>query len=669
MKLTSHEITQIRESFYAVKTREDMLALINVIQSYLYPKNKPIRIRSLNYYAHPKLSSTKRYAVYTITKKNGKERIIHAPIEGLKLIQECLNCIFSILFLPNINVMGYVKGKSIVDNARIHFSKHYIYNTDLQNFFSYIQLHRVKTVLKLPPFCLDGDREPLAFWLANLCCVEGVLPQGAPTSPILSNVICQNLDRRLNGIAKRFGAAYTRYADDITFSSFKNVFQQEFEAELEKVITAQGFKINIAKTRLQKGGYKQIVTGLTVNEKVNVSQKFIKEIRAMLHNWQKLGLPAATEKFLEKYKHLPKEKQPYFKKVVKGRVDFLGMVRGKNDGVYQKYLNQFIQLNPIAPLKEKAIQFHTQQNVKKEVKQLNTTAPLAQQNSKKEAKSYHAPLDTSHFLQLFRNSKGLKFLSHKFDVVNELFNADEIVKIAKQEFKENTEERYKIPRSLWMRIDYFAFKNQEEKGIAFPVFWKRADVVEWCKHNPSMHPIQNPVFAKEIEDFKNSIEIRAPKLEELMINLLKKIVDDKYTDIQLILQDVRTANFYTDVERFTTGLSAIFCSIKERIKPGDKLAFTFKRQVDGILIKRAIHILHYNSKASKSSEDIYEGSGDFNNAKKAFRGICDWYVEGVFTDGCARIGMLRKENIGEAINKDIDKESVLGFKHILIFYS
>lgn len=117
------------------------------------------------------------------------------------------------------------------------------------------------------PFNLNDDKEPLAFLLASLCThpfeIDGetktVLPQGSPTSPTITNILCQKLDRRLMGLAKRFGATYTRYADDITFSSPHNICNlDDFNNELKRIIEDdQQLTINPAKTRLQKDGYRQ----------------------------------------------------------------------------------------------------------------------------------------------------------------------------------------------------------------------------------------------------------------------------------------------------------------------------------------------------------------------------------------------------------------------------
>ncbi len=358
MQLSEEYIDCIRKQFVEMQCKEDLLALLNYSKNIIYPLNedyesKPLRLKSLSFYADYRLSLNKRYETFTIKKKTGKDRNIAAPRSGLKLIQRCLNLVLVAIYEPKTYVTGFVNEKSIVDNARIHAGKRYIYNIDLQDFFATITLHRVKATLGTEPFNLKDTREPLAFLIANLCCIEisekvAVLPQGAPTSPVLSNIICQKLDKRLSGLARRFGAKYSRYADDITFSADNDAFNQEFKTEMRRIIEDQGFKINESKVRLQSDGYRQEVTGLTVNEKANVSKRYIRSVRAMLNNWEKLGYEQAERKFLQFYqadKGYIKKAKPSFRLVLWGKLQYLKMVRGKTDVISQKYLEQYERLN------------------------------------------------------------------------------------------------------------------------------------------------------------------------------------------------------------------------------------------------------------------------------------------------------------------------------------
>jgi retron-type reverse transcriptase len=163
---------------------------------------------------------------------------------------------------------------------------------------------------------------------------RNVLPQGAPTSPVITNIVCQRLDYLLTGVAKRFGLNYSRYADDITFSAMYDVFQaeSEFQKELHRIITEQGFHIKESKTRLQKNGYRKEVTGLLVNEHVNVQQRYIKQLRMWLYYWERYGEEKAYGFFLQQYLadkgHIVKGK-PNMANVIKGSLITLKWLRGR----------------------------------------------------------------------------------------------------------------------------------------------------------------------------------------------------------------------------------------------------------------------------------------------------------------------------------------------------
>ena len=180
-----------------------------------------------------------------------------------------------------------------------------------------------------------------------------VLPQGAPTSPVITNMICDKLDHRLAGLAKRFGLHFSRYADDITFSSMHNVYQTggAFRKELQRIITDQGFTINEAKTRLQKKGARQEVTGIIVSEKLNVTQKYVREIRNILYMWDRYGYNVAYSKFYPKYKeekgHV-KKGNPDLINVIDGKLMYLKMVKGENDSVYVSLYTKFCKLAELA---------------------------------------------------------------------------------------------------------------------------------------------------------------------------------------------------------------------------------------------------------------------------------------------------------------------------------
>ena len=348
MHVQQQHTDEIKGRFQKLESGQDLVDLLNYSKRLLYPDvkdSKPIQLKSVTYYANPKLCG-KRYYQFHIGKKSGGKRTITAPFSGLKLIQRCLNLILTVVFTPHPAAMGFANNKSVADNAGLHTKKNYVYNTDLKDFFPSIAFRRVKTVLELPPFKLKDE---LAFLIANLCCYKGFLPQGAPASPVLTNMICQRLDRKLYKLSKESGCTYSRYADDITFSSCRHIYKPggKFLKALKRIIKEENFSVNESKIRLQRREYRQVVTGIIVNEKVNLDRRYIQKVRAMLHNWEKHGYEKAKAKFLVHYKsdkgHV-KTGSPEFMNVLAGKLEYMKMIRGNNDLLYKKYADQFLSL-------------------------------------------------------------------------------------------------------------------------------------------------------------------------------------------------------------------------------------------------------------------------------------------------------------------------------------
>jgi RNA-directed DNA polymerase len=329
MSPTSPDNTAFGQLLQSASSFNDVLCLLNTDAKY------PISSRKLLYQLK---NSARLYASFEIPKKTGGIRTINAPQKTLKFIQKRFAVALQQLSTPSPSANAYIAERSIVTNAKVHVQKKYVLNLDLENFFPSISIGRVVTVLQLPPLRIQPK---VASMIAKLCCYEDSLPQGAPTSPVLSNVICQRLDRRIESLVRSHAIVYTRYADDLTFSS-DEPFQNGFLSHLDSIIKEEGFTINLKKVRLQLQNSRQEVTGVTVNEKVNVPQRFIREIRAMLHNWETLGYEAAQQKFLIHY--LPKKPggngEAQLCNVVAGKINYLKMVRGGDDPVYQKLKDQ-----------------------------------------------------------------------------------------------------------------------------------------------------------------------------------------------------------------------------------------------------------------------------------------------------------------------------------------
>jgi len=364
MKIEQSHKDYIKKQFAELKSKEDLVQLLSVAKIMLYCEEcKPFQLKSLTYYANPKVCK-KRYKTFTIKKKTGANRTINAPVKGFKSILRSLNFILQCMYEPHQAATGFVMDKSIVNNAKKHVGHHYVLNIDLKDFFHSFDRNRVKMGFIFEPFNLGGDKEPLAFLLASLCThpieingeIKTVLPQGSPTSPTLTNILCEKLDRRLNGLANRFGATFTRYADDITFSSPHNIYNDEaFNNELKRIIEEdQDLAINPKKTRLQKAGYRQEVTGLIVNEKVNVRRRYVKQIRMWLYYWEKYGYEKAEQIFKRDYiadKGHVKNINSHLVNVLDGKLEFLKMVKGTEDSTYQGLKGRFGKLigyeNPI----------------------------------------------------------------------------------------------------------------------------------------------------------------------------------------------------------------------------------------------------------------------------------------------------------------------------------
>lgn len=274
-----------------MNTYEDITSLNELSKIINTPKKK------LTYVLYVKKVEN-LYTSFKLSKKNGGERVINAPAKDLKDIQRNIVKILlkqQKVFLYKNNIKtniahAFTEDKSIITNAKVHKNKRFVYNLDLENFFESFHFGRVKGFFEKNKNYLFPENT--ATILAQLTCYNGSLPQGAPSSPIITNLICNILDMKLLKTAKKYKLDFTRYADDLTFSTNdKNFVDQieEFTNKLEIIIKQSGFKINHKKTRLQYKQSRQVVTGLVVNRKVNLKKEFYKDTRAMANSLYKYG--------------------------------------------------------------------------------------------------------------------------------------------------------------------------------------------------------------------------------------------------------------------------------------------------------------------------------------------------------------------------------------------
>ncbi|MFO0606489.1 MAG: reverse transcriptase family protein [Polyangiales bacterium] len=259
------------------------------------------QLRWLTY--HRRGATVVHYRRYEIPKKTGGVRHISAPKPRLAAAQRWVFKNILEKLETAAPAHGFVKHRSLVTGATPHVGKSVVLNLDLKDFFPSFTWRRVKGL-----FVKLGYSEHVATVLALLCTEpprvattldgktyhvalgERVLPQGACTSPAITNALCRRLDARLAGLAKRFGYAYTRYADDLSFASATGKDVNALQWAVRKVLTEEGLAENPAKTHVMRTTDRQEVTRLVVNEKLTVTREYYKTLRATLFNCAKHGL-------------------------------------------------------------------------------------------------------------------------------------------------------------------------------------------------------------------------------------------------------------------------------------------------------------------------------------------------------------------------------------------
>ncbi len=315
-----------------------------------------LRLRDLTWWIVA-LPEERRYHEFEIRRHSGgTPRQISAPIKPLKDIQRRLADLLLAWYAPPPHVHGFVLDRGPTSNARAHRRQEWVLRVDLEDFFPSINFGRVRGLFMAFPFEYPPD---VATVLAQICCHRNELPQGAPTSPIVSNYICRGLDAQLSRLAASERCFYTRYADDICFSTDRTRFPPRLGAlkagdsiageTLAGIIESSGFRLHPDKTRLMRRTQRQRVTGLVVNRKVNVSRDYVRDLRNLLYIWRAHGEEAAVEAWLKRLPHSnrPPGKPPAtFAQVVRGRVQHVGAVKGWTSSVYMGLAAALAQVDP-----------------------------------------------------------------------------------------------------------------------------------------------------------------------------------------------------------------------------------------------------------------------------------------------------------------------------------
>lgn len=693
MEVKKEDISRIKAAFESMQTKEDLLALLNHAKPFVYGKRFALfELRQLTWYANPKLSG-RRYKEFKIKKRSGQDRTIHAPVRGLKAIQRTIAFILQCVFEPHKASIGFVRGRSIIDNAQPHAGNRYVYNIDLKDFFPSVDQARVWKCLQLKPFDLSNGKEnasprlEIANIIASICCAEmdvermnekgewimvkkNVLPQGAPTSPVLSNIVCQRLDYLLSAVAKRFGLKYTRYADDITFSSMHNVYKSDhgFIKELHRILSDQHFHIKASKTRLQKEGYRQEVTGLLVNEKVNVQRRYIKELRMWLYYWERYDYQRASTFFCEQYGkgNVPaKGKEPNMKEVIAGKLDFLRMVKGKENSLYLGLKKRYDHLTKDhSPGRQLG----------------GEPFPEAQPSPGPRMLLPHDPVYTVRFLKNFKtgDGSGFKELVHDTELSTEMIrdildkvksDPNFIYKYKGERLKNISFLNRNVQLAVVSLIDQF-----EKEGV--PFFNKTG------KH-PYNYDETYTHFAKKFK--KNYRYGSGEEYSKFLTDLTGIFKEQGIPESSLvILPDVRKfnirASFFTWKPALLAGIKYIAQGIRDHLNiNGESVSSFADKRISIELVKIKSKDMHYTelrildplSKVAINRYTLWEYLVHSAAYETEFRNLCDWIVECDFVDDepPARLNLLpSKEVQSEAIEIQTLDQPVGGYKNILRFY-
>jgi RNA-directed DNA polymerase len=287
---------------------------------------------------HRNTATINHYSRFTIPKKSGGEREISAPKPKLKRAQTWVKEHILDKLPVHPAAYGFVTGKSTVANAKPHIGKAVVVKFDLQNFFPSITFNRIRgyflsigyngvvsTLLAL--LCSEPPRQQVDFQgkMYHIAIGERQLPQGACTSPALTNLLCHRLDEKLSKLATEKGFTYTRYADDLTFSATEIAKKEigSLMASVRSIVNFEGFTINETKTRVLRAGRRQRVTGIVVNEKANLTRHDLRRFRALLHEVEQQGLEKAN-----------RQKHPNLWAYIQGYISYINMVHPKKGQTY-----------------------------------------------------------------------------------------------------------------------------------------------------------------------------------------------------------------------------------------------------------------------------------------------------------------------------------------------
>ncbi len=318
--LTLDQYDQLAERFKAIKHSGDLAGLLKADAALL-----------------KKLADKPHYQSFTIPKPGGLKRLIHNPYPDLKDIQQKLNlylqaayyqlkppCSFGFIPFPS----DETRPRNIYTNALSHLQAKWVLNIDLSNFFHTVNSRHLGWIFRE----LFEFPAVLSEQMSSICSCKGVLPMGAPSSPVLANMACLLLDMDLQTYANRCDAIYTRYVDDLTFS-FDSMPPLEFTITVRQIVAKHNFQVNETKVKLQSMEQQPEVTGLILkNPKPDVSPSFLKTLKKDIKLYQRIVSADFMQRQIFNASALDK-----LRRSVQGQLQFLGFIRGTDDKMFHKF--------------------------------------------------------------------------------------------------------------------------------------------------------------------------------------------------------------------------------------------------------------------------------------------------------------------------------------------
>ena len=637
---------------------------------------------------------TPYYKTFDINKNNSKTpRTLHAVQHPLKEIQRKALDKLSIEYQPSKHCHGFVSEKSIITNAKQHCNKRLIIKFDIKDFFPSINFKRIRGMFKAPPFKF-GDEA--ATTMAQIACLNtggGALPQGGVLSPYISNMICRRLDIELSETAKKYRCHYTRYADDMTFSTNRwDIDVDTFIDEVYKIIRIEGFAVNEKKRRILTPKDRQIVTGIVVNDGLNVTKKYARDLRATIHNCKKnLDEQIVRNQFKRENNsraHLIKDEsgtyyqmkgidrkvevsksqaRNFFILNLIGRLNFYVNVISENNihkndpdwfekpNINRRFkfhadlmsdLRQILNKNKIVELYDKSLISIENKNpycflseyIKKKNKIISSTLSAYRKN-KPESKNNFPEPSQQHINQLLESMKdsvtGLGVFTHH-DCSKEISTYLNILL--------NNYHPHKFYLTIMLRKVFDRFIDKFE---SYATKNYKVGEVSVCDTNELKNECKK---LKESTRFDES-ELSLSKVIEYEYKTYHEKLR-KYKDKVILVNETTSSQLYTCTGSVKKALSLIFESMLKNTH-GDKIYCNFKKD-------RTEMVLEISDNSDKKT--LFDPNGKLGSLPKLLRGVCDYYIEYSDTNGKRLIMNMHEKKESNSLDKSNN-----GFIHRLIF--